>query len=74
MIRRLLRGSQWRREVLRTNLWLVPAIEVLGAVILFAITYSVDLAAYHHDFAVPGWALSGSPDAARQIQIGRAHV
>ena len=67
MIRRLLRGSQWRREVLRTNLWLVPAIEVLGAVILFAITYSVDLAAYHHDFAVPGWALSGSPDAARQI-------
>jgi uncharacterized membrane protein len=67
VIRRLLRGSQWRREVLRTNLWLVPAIEVLGAVILFGITYSVDLAAYHHDFAVPGWALSGSPDAARQI-------
>ena len=52
MIRRLLRGSQWRREVLRTNLWLVPAIEVLGAVILFAITYSVDLAAYHHDFEI----------------------
>src|SRR5580704_2203205 len=67
VIRRLLRGSQWRREVLRTNLWLVPAVEVLGAVVLFAITYSVDLAAYHHDFTVPGWALSGSPDAARQI-------
>ena len=67
MIRRLLRGSQWRREVLRTNLWLVPAVEVMGAVILFACTYSLDLAAYHGDFSVPGWALSGSPDAARQI-------
>ena len=30
-IRRLLHGSEWRRDVLRTNLWLVPAIEVLGA-------------------------------------------
>jgi uncharacterized membrane protein len=67
VIRRLLRGSQWRREVLRTNLWLVPAIEVLAAVVLFIGTYSADLAAYHGDFTVPGWALSGSPDAARQI-------
>jgi uncharacterized membrane protein len=67
VIRRLLRGSQWRREVLRTNLWLVPAVEVLAAVVLFIITYSADVAAYHGDFTVPGWALSGSPDAARQI-------
>ena len=55
MIRRLLRGSEWRREVLRTNLWLVPAIGVAAAVILFLITYTLDKAAYNGDFAVPGW-------------------
>jgi uncharacterized membrane protein len=67
VIRRLLRGSEWRRDVLRTNLWLVPAIEVLGAVILFAITYSLDRAAYDGAFPVPGWAISGSADVARTV-------
>jgi uncharacterized membrane protein len=67
VIRRMLRGSEWRREVLRTNLWLVPAIEVLGAAILFAATYSLDRAAYNGVFAVPGWAISGGPDVARTV-------
>jgi uncharacterized membrane protein len=67
VIRRLLRGSEWRREVLRTNLWLVPAFEVLGAGVLFLITYALDRAAYNHVFAVPGWAISGSPDVARTV-------
>jgi uncharacterized membrane protein len=67
VIRRLLRGSEWRREVLRTNLWLVPAIEVLAAVILFVITYSLDRAAYDGAFRVPGWAISGSADVARTV-------
>ena len=67
MIRRLLRGSEWRREVLRTNLWLVPAVEVLIAALLFAGTYALDRAAYDGVFRVPGWAISGSADAARQI-------
>jgi uncharacterized membrane protein len=67
VIRRLLRGSEWRREVLRTNLWLVPAVEVLIAVLLFAGTYALDRAAYNGVFRVPGWAISGSADAARQI-------
>jgi uncharacterized membrane protein len=67
VIRRLLRGSEWRREVLRTNLWLVPAIEVLGAAILFAITYSLDRAAYDGVFRVPSWAISGSADVARTV-------
>jgi uncharacterized membrane protein len=67
VLRRLMRGSDWRREVLRTNLWLVPAIEVLAAVVLFAVTYALDRAAYDGDFVLPGWVLSGSPDAARQI-------
>ncbi len=67
VIRRLLRGSEWRREVLRTNLWLVPAIEVVGAGVLFACTYSLDRAAYNGVFQVPGWAISGSPDVARTV-------
>ena len=67
MIRRLLRGSEWRREVLRTNLWLVPAVEVVAAGVLFCITYSLDRAAYDGVFAVPGWAISGGPDVARTV-------
>jgi uncharacterized membrane protein len=67
VIRRLLRGSEWRREVLRTNLWFVPAVEVIAAVLLFAGTYALDRAAYDGVFRVPGWAISGSADAARQI-------
>jgi uncharacterized membrane protein len=67
MRRRPLPGSEWRREVLRTNLWFVPAVEVLAAVILFVITYSLDRAAYDGVFRVPGWAISGGADVARTI-------
>ncbi len=72
VIRRLLRGSEWRREVLRTNLWLVPAVLVLAAVVLFVATYSLDLAAYNGVFRVPSWAISGGPDVARTVLIGIA--
>jgi uncharacterized membrane protein len=67
MIRRLPLWSGWRREVLRTNLWLVPAFEVVGAVILFLITYTLDRAAYDGVFRVPGWAISGDADVARTV-------
>ena len=60
-------GSHWRREVLRTSLWFVPALEVVAAIVLFAGTIAVDQAAYHGDFTLPGWVISGSADAARQI-------
>jgi len=67
VLRRLLRGSEWRRDVLRTNLWLVPALEIVAAVILFVITYTLDRAAYEGVFTVPGWAISGGPDVARTV-------
>jgi uncharacterized membrane protein len=67
VIRRLLRGSEYRREVLRTNLWLVPAIEVLCAGLLFIGTYALDRAAYDGVFQVPSWAISGSADVARTV-------
>src|ERR1700740_3723274 len=60
-------ASHWRREVLRTSLWFVPSIEVVAAIGLFAGTLAADRAAYRGDFALPGWVISGSADAARQI-------
>src|SRR5271166_6440473 len=60
-------ASHWRKEVLRTSLWFVPAIEVVAAIVLFAATLTADRAAYRGDFTLPGWVISGSADAARQI-------
>jgi uncharacterized membrane protein len=60
-------GSHWRQEVLRTNLWLVPGVEVIAAIALFAGTLALDRAAYHGDFGLPSWVIAGSADAARQI-------
>src|ERR1700689_1088200 len=60
-------ASHWRREVLRTSLWFVPAVEVVGAIVLFAGTLAADRAAYRGDFTLPGWVNSGSADAAREI-------
>ena len=60
-------GSHWQREVLRTNLWLVPAVEVVAAIALFVVTTAADRAAYHGTFTVPSWVISGTADAARQI-------
>jgi uncharacterized membrane protein len=59
--------SEWRDEALRTNLWLVPAVEGLAAIALFVITIAVDRAAFHHEITLPSWIISGSPDAAREI-------
>jgi uncharacterized membrane protein len=60
-------GSAWRREALRTNLWLVPMLEVLGAVALYAITHVLDRAAYKGSLTLPSWVIFGSADPARQI-------
>ncbi|MBP0453193.1 DUF2254 domain-containing protein [Kitasatospora sp. RG8] len=59
--------AQWRREALRTNLWLVPMLEVLLAALLFLLTWSLDRAAYRGDLSLPTWVISGTADAARQI-------
>src|SRR5271166_5701377 len=60
-------SSHWRREVLRTSLWFVPSLEVVVAIGLFIGTLAADRAAYRGDFGLPGWVISGSADAARQI-------
>lgn len=66
-LRGLAAEPDWRNEALRTNLWLIPAIESIAAVALFAVTVSIDEAASHADLRLPSWVISGSPDAARQI-------
>jgi len=60
-------GSDWRREALRTNLWLVPSIEVIAAVALYAVTHAIDRSYYAGSVTLPSWMLFGNPDAARQI-------
>ncbi|MFE5096542.1 hypothetical protein ACFRCI_41090 [Streptomyces sp. NPDC056638] len=52
-MRRFHLEAQWRREAARTNLWLVPTIEV--AVGLFAVTYALDRAAYNGRITPPSW-------------------
>ena len=59
--------SAWRREALRTNLWLVPTVEIVLAVALFAGTHALDRAAYEGSVHLPSWVISGTADAARQI-------
>jgi len=59
--------SAWRREALRTNLWLVPTVEIVLVVGLFAGTYAIDRAAYNGSLHLPAWVISGTADAARQI-------
>ncbi len=58
---------RWRRESLRTTLWLVPSLLVVAICILFAVTYLVDRAAYDGRLVLPSWVEQGSPDAARTL-------
>jgi uncharacterized membrane protein len=60
-------GESQRREQLRTNLWLVPSIEVLAAGLLAVTTIWIDWAAYRGRLTLPSWVVSGTPDAARVI-------
>jgi uncharacterized membrane protein len=59
--------ADWRREQLRTNLWLVPILQTLAILVLFAITYTVDRAAYDGLIRFPSWVLNGSADSARAV-------
>ena len=58
---------EWRREALRTNLWLVPGLEVLAATALYAGTHVLDKAAYDGSVTLPAWMVFGTADSAREI-------
>ena len=60
--------SDWRNETLRTNLWLIPAIETRGGGA--AVRRDAERSTRPPSTAsisLPSWLISGSPDAARQI-------
>ncbi len=63
----MLRLSAYRREALRTNLWLVPAVLIVLSVALFAGTYALDRAAYDEAWHLPSFVISGNADAAREV-------
>ncbi len=67
-----LRLPSWRRDSLRTTFWVVPVLLIAVAVLLFAATFAVDLAAYHHHLTLPWWVRTGSADAGRQVLIAIA--
>ncbi|MBV8429819.1 MAG: DUF2254 domain-containing protein [Solirubrobacterales bacterium] len=60
-------GSEWRQEAVRTNLWLIPALEVVAAVALFALTHALDLSAFRGHLSLPSWTQFGNADATRLI-------
>jgi len=66
------RLPSWRREELRTTLWLVPVLLVIVAVLLFLVTYELDDAHYYGHLALPWWIRNDSADAGRQVLIAIA--
>ena len=59
--------ADWRREALRTNLWVVPVVATVAVVVLFVVTYSIDRAAYDGLIQFPPWVISGTADVARVL-------
>ncbi len=62
----------WRWEELRTTLWVVPSIFVVVSVLLFIVTFEIDVAAYHGHLTLPYWIRTGNADAERQVLIAIA--
>ncbi len=67
-----LRLPSWRREALRTTFWVIPTILIVLAVMLFVLTFEIDLAAFHGRLSLPTWVKTGSADAGRQVLIAIA--
>ena len=61
----------WRWEELRTTLWVVPAILIVVSILLFVVTFEIDVAAFHHRLTLPRWIHTGSTEA-EQILIAIA--
>ena len=62
----------WRWEELRTTLWVVPAILIVVSVVLFLVTFEIDLAAYQGRIHLPDWIRTGDANAERQVLIAIA--
>ena len=59
--------SPWRRDALRTTLWVVPMALLIGAAALFLVTYRIDYHVYANAVRLPSWVRLESADGARQL-------
>jgi uncharacterized membrane protein len=62
----------WRWEELRTTLWVIPSILVVVSVLLFIVTFEIDVSVYHGHLSLPIWIRTGGADAERQVLIAIA--
>jgi uncharacterized membrane protein len=62
-----LRIPSWRREEIRTNLWLIPTGLVGVVILLFAGTLLLDRLVYTGAIGLPWWINGGSADSGRQV-------
>jgi uncharacterized membrane protein len=62
----------WRWEALRTTFWFVPTVLIVVAILVFILTFSIDVAAYYHHIQLPFWLRLGSADAGRDVLIAIA--
>jgi len=69
---RRMRLPDWRRDALRTTFWVVPVILIAVAVVLFVLTFAIDLAAYHHRLTLPSWISTGGNGDGSQVLIAIA--
>ena len=59
--------SPWRRDAIRTTLWVVPVALLSLSVGLFAFTNHIDHLVYSRAWTIPSWVRIESPDGARQL-------
>jgi uncharacterized membrane protein len=62
----------WRWEALRTTLWFVPTVLIVIAVLIFLLTFNIDVAAHFHHIQLPTWLRSGSSESGREVLIAIA--
>jgi uncharacterized membrane protein len=62
----------WRWEELRTTFWVIPSILIVVSVLLFIVTFQIDLAAYHCTLSLLLCPHPASADAERQVLIAIA--
>jgi uncharacterized membrane protein len=62
----------WRWEALRTTFWFVPTVLIVIAILVFILTFSIDVATYYHHIQLPFWLRLGTADAGRDVLIAIA--
>ena len=62
----------WRWEALRTTLWFVPSILIVFGILVFLITFNIDVAAHFDHIQLPTWLRSGNSQSGREVLIAAA--